>query len=230
MLLLAIDTALDACSVAVADGARVLASETEVIGRGHAERLVGMIETVMASSRRSFTDLGRIAVTIGPGSFTGIRVGLAAARGLALAAGKPVVGIATLDCLARQAPETGRPLLVAFDARRGECYARAFGSDREPLSGPAVLTLDAAADLASALGADLYGSGAALIAAAAADAGLTVAGDTAYPDIAIVAALGAEAAPRPVPPKPLYLRAPDAKPQTAGVIARAPLTAAEGVA
>ena len=219
MRLIAIDTALDACSVAVVDGQRLLAGASEVIGRGHAERLVAMIEVVMAEAGCSFADLDRIVATVGPGSFTGIRVGLATARGLALAAGKPLVGILTLDAIARSAPATGRSVLVALDARRGETYARAYAADGRPLTEPQVLTLAAAADLALKRGADLLGSAAALIAALA--PGLGGVGDAAYPAIAAVAALGAVAAVGPIPPKPLYLRAPDAKPQHAGVIARA---------
>ena len=109
MRLLAIDTALDACSVAVVSGPRIVA-ETDVIGRGHAERLVAMIEAVMAKADCGFSDLDRIAVTVGPGSFTGIRVGLATARGLALAAGKPLVGVLTLDAMVQGTQGSGRPV------------------------------------------------------------------------------------------------------------------------
>lgn len=229
MRLIAIDTALDACSVAIVSGAEIIA-ETEVIGRGHAERLMAMIEAVMTKAGSRFSDLDRIAVTVGPGSFTGIRVGLATARGLALAAAKPLVGVLTLDAMAHAAPATDRPLLVVLDARRGETYARAYAADGEPLGEPQVLTLAAAAAVATQLGADLYGSAAGLIVAAAPDARLKSLGQPAYPEIAAVAALGARATPGAVPPKPLYLRAPDAKPQTNGIVARAAPPVAAAVA
>src|SRR5438105_4638346 len=99
MRVLAIDTALDACSVAVLDTQRaaITASETREMVRGHAEALMPMIARVMDRAATEFADLDRIAVTVGPGSFTGLRVGIAAARGIALAAAKPAVGLTTLS-------------------------------------------------------------------------------------------------------------------------------------
>src|SRR5690348_17280086 len=96
MRLLAIDTALAACSVAVFDtGGGIVASESQSMTRGHAEALMPMVARVMAKAAAKFDTIDRIAVTVGPGSFTGLRVGVSAARGLALAAGKPAVGVAT---------------------------------------------------------------------------------------------------------------------------------------
>ena len=102
MLILAIDTALDACAAAVLDTApaKVIAQESLPMKRGHAEALMPLIARVMKQSGIAFAALDRIAVTTGPGSFTGLRVGLSAARGIALAADKPVVGVTTLTAYA----------------------------------------------------------------------------------------------------------------------------------
>ena len=102
MQILAIDTALEACSVAVFDteGGSRAKSRSLPMARGHAEALMPLIATVMSDARTEFDELDRIAVTVGPGSFTGLRVGVAAARGIGLAAGKPVVGLTTLAAMA----------------------------------------------------------------------------------------------------------------------------------
>src|SRR5688572_11362625 len=101
MRVLAIDTALEACSAAVPDTENgVLASETRSMARGHAEALMPLIARVMGEAKTPFADLDRIAVTTGPGSFTGLRVGIAAARGIALATGKPAFGVTTLAAFA----------------------------------------------------------------------------------------------------------------------------------
>ena len=102
MRVLAIDTALAACSAAVLDTAQggFIASESLPMVRGHAEALVSLIARVMQRGRLAFPDIDRIAVTTGPGSFTGLRVGISAARGIALAAGKPAFGVSTLSAYA----------------------------------------------------------------------------------------------------------------------------------
>ena len=123
MLVLAIDTALDACSAAVLDSehATIIASETLPMIRGHAEAVMPLIARVMDRADIDFATLERIAVTVGPGSFTGLRVGLSAARGIALAANKPVVGITTLTAYAApHVSEHGEhPIVAAIDARLG---------------------------------------------------------------------------------------------------------------
>ena len=116
MLVLGLDTCLSSCSVAVLDGERVLASAREVMARGHQERLAPMARDVMAEAGVTFERLDRIAVTVGPGSFTGLRVGIAFAKGLAFALDKPAVGLGTLEALAAQAPGLVFP---AIEARRG---------------------------------------------------------------------------------------------------------------
>src|SRR3990170_4444965 len=102
MRVLAIDTALEACSAAVLDTehASVVAHESLPMLRGHAEALIPLIARVLERARLTFSELDRVAVTTGPGSFTGLRVGISAARGIALAAGKPAVGLTTLAAFA----------------------------------------------------------------------------------------------------------------------------------
>ena len=222
MNLLAIDTALEACSVAVArDGEPpVIASET--IGRGHAERLFGMIDAAMAEAGIVYAGLDRIAVTIGPGSFTGLRVGIAAARGLALVIGCPVVGVGTLAVLAAEARDIVGPLpvLATLDARRGEVYAQLFDGDGratgEPDAGPPSV-------IAGRLAAEtrIAGSGAAPVAAAYGQgAESRIVAISATPDMASLVAIGLAAPPPTAPPRPLYVRAPDARPQSSAAVER----------
>jgi tRNA threonylcarbamoyl adenosine modification protein YeaZ len=221
MLILALDTSLDACSVALFDSEanELRASRSELIGKGHAERLMAMISDVMAEAGVGFAAVDRIGVTIGPGSFTGIRAGLAAARGLGLAAGIPVVGVSTLDAIARQAPGTDT-VMVILDARRGEVYTGLYDGNRLPISSPSLLTLESAASAVTAAVAEMFGSGADLVASAQTNEKSEVLGLAATPDILDVARLTAVTAAPLEAPRPLYLRAPDAKPQTRGRVER----------
>ena len=206
MILLALDTCLAACSVAVLDGERVLAARSEPMARGHQERLAPLAQEMMGEARLGFADLQRIGVTLGPGSFTGLRVGLAFAKGLGAALSIPVVGVGVLEALA--AGQTGLVFAV-MDAKRGQVYLQAF-EDGRPLMAPDALDLGTAAarlvELAAGRPATLVGPGAPLLAEVLADARL-VAADHADP----VAVARLAAARPPVPPRPLYLRAPDAK-------------------
>ena len=134
MLILAIDTALDACAAAVLDTSAggVIAQESQAMKRGHAEALMPLIARVMKASGVGFAALDRIAATSGPGSFTGLRVGLSAARGIALAAGKPVVGVTTLTAFAAPiVSENGEPhpVIAAIDARHDHVYFQVIGGD-----------------------------------------------------------------------------------------------------
>jgi tRNA threonylcarbamoyl adenosine modification protein YeaZ len=222
MRLLAIDTALEACSVGIVDGGKPPLTVSEVIGRGHAERLFGMIETAMDDAALAFGDLDRVVVTIGPGSFTGLRVGIAVARGIALVIERPVIGIGTLDCHAETARSMAgaRPVLAVLDAGRGELYGALFEADGLPAAAPVAAP---AAAFAAAARAD------ALIAGSGADAVAREIGGLAEarivhrlsaPDMGALCRLGANAPATGARPAPLYLRPPDAKPQAGARIAR----------
>src|SRR3979490_2930774 len=140
MLILAIDTALDACAAAVLDTAqnRLIAQESLAMKRGHAEALMPLIARVMKESGIAFASLDRIAATTGPGSFTGLRVGLSAARGIALAANKPVGGLTTPQGLAAPVvSENGEhPIISAIDARNDHVYFQAVSGDGSSLIKP----------------------------------------------------------------------------------------------
>jgi tRNA threonylcarbamoyladenosine biosynthesis protein TsaB len=226
MLVLAIDCALDACAAAVldSDSATVVASETRIMARGHAEALMPLVARVMDNAAVEFSGLDRVAVTVGPGSFTGLRVGIAAARGLALAARKPAVGVSTLAGLAAPhiAENEASPVVAAIDARHDCVYLQVFGPAGETLLGPQLAPLGEAVHVALGSPARIVGSAASKIAEAwPAGAGAPVLVDPRRaPDIAWIARLGAAAAEGEEPPKPLYLRAPDARPQHAGRLAR----------
>ena len=127
MIVLAFDTAQGALSAAVRDGEGELAAIFEERTRGHAEALMPMLETVLAEAALGFAGLDALAVTVGPGTFTGLRVGLAAARGLALARGLPLVGVTTLEAVAAPVSAVaGEAVVAAFDARRDEIYLQVF--------------------------------------------------------------------------------------------------------
>ena len=215
MIVLAIDTAGVDCAAAVFDSntGLVLGRVSETIGRGHAERLLAMIDEALAEAGLTLGDIERIGVTVGPGSFTGIRVGVAAARGLALALGVECVGVSTLEVLARTASETDKPVLAAINAHRDQVYAQGFEAGF-PKGEPLLLELDDYLASAAAPGAVLVGSASALVADRNAETG-----PDHYP-IEIVARISATAKAQGKP-KPLYLRGPDAKPQTGFAVSRA---------
>ncbi|MFO1111562.1 MAG: tRNA (adenosine(37)-N6)-threonylcarbamoyltransferase complex dimerization subunit type 1 TsaB [Bradyrhizobium sp.] len=218
MLILAIDTALDACAASVLDTDRnqVIALESTAMKRGHAEALMPMVARVMKQSGIGFADLDRIAATTGPGSFTGLRVGLSAARGIALAANKPVVGITTLTAFAApHVSEHGEnPIISAIDARHDQVYLQVNTGHGESLLTPRVAPIQEAL-AASRLGAPLLVGNAANLLAERwpKDADQPVKVDQqAAPDIVWVAWLAAAVDPAVATPRPFYLRAPDAKP------------------
>jgi len=218
MLILAIDTALDACAAAVLDTgtSRLIARESQPMKRGHAEALMPLIARVMKEAGLPFAALDRVAVTAGPGSFTGLRVGLSAARGFALATGKAAVGLTTLSAYAAPVvSESGeQPVITAIDARHEHVYFQAVNGDGSGLITPQV------APIAEVLAAwrfgppRLVGNAAQILADRwPADAPPPVKVDAqGAPDIAWVAWLGAAVNPNAAPARPFYLRAPDAKP------------------
>ena len=144
MRVLAIDTALEACSAAVLDtNSGIAASETLAMTRGHAEAVTPLIARVMSAAAIEFVDLDRIAVTTGPGSFTGLRVGISAARGIALAAGKPAVGLSTLAGFAAPliADDDSMQVVAAIDARHEQVYLQVFGSGGRTVVAPRVASV-----------------------------------------------------------------------------------------
>lgn len=218
MLILAIDTALDACAAAVLDtSAGIVAQESQAMKRGHAEALMPLIARVMKTSGIAFTALDRIAVTTGPGSFTGLRVGLSAARGIALAAGKPVVGVTTLTAFAAPViseSDKPHPVVAAIDARHDHVYFQMVDGDGSALIKPQIAPIADALTAARYGAAHLVGNAAQILADRwPADAVPPVRVDQQpAPDIAWVAWLGAAVTPESSPARPYYLRAPDAKP------------------
>ncbi len=170
MRVLAIDTALEACSAAVLDTDRggIIASETLAMARGHAEAVMPLIARVMDLADIEFAELDRIAVTTGPGSFTGLRVGISATRGIALAAGKPAIGLSTLAGFAAPliAEDDSTHVVAAIDARHDHVYLQVFGAGGRTLVAPRIATVRDAVRAALTGPARIIGSAANLVAAA----------------------------------------------------------------
>lgn len=210
MLVLGLDTCLNACSVAVlertGDGERVLAYRSEAMARGHQERLAPMAQAVIAEAGLPFGALNRIGATVGPGSFTGLRVGVAFAKGLGSALSIPAVGVGSLEALAAEASGL---VAAAIDARRDQLYLQVF-DEGQALMAPDVLPVGTTAarlvELAMGRALTIVGSGAPLLAAAAPGANILTPEGC---DARLVARLAAAKSPTPI--RPLYLRAPDAK-------------------
>jgi tRNA threonylcarbamoyladenosine biosynthesis protein TsaB len=215
MRLLVIDTALGACTAAVFEDDRALAVRFEPMTKGHQERIGGLVRDVVAEAGDGFDSLDRIGVTVGPGSFTGLRVGLAFAQGLGAALGRPVVGISALDALAASLEDATGPIAALIDARRGQVYARLF-SDGAPFGQDEALSLGDAAQRIAELSPNvvLVGNGAAVLADAFPDLKFALRDDRVAPSPEALARLSAAADPATHPPRPLYLRAPDATPPT----------------
>lgn len=231
MNILALDTTMRACSAALlrdAQGTGDLFAAFEHLERGHAEAIMPMIEKIMARAELCWDALDRIAVTTGPGTFTGVRVGVAAARGLALATGAGLIGITSLAAIAaavldqRETEGNGGIVAVAADARRGQVYFALFDAAGSALCDPMAATAGEAAGLLPE-GQDLVlaGSGARLVAEEAEKRDIKACAvlPDMQPDAATVVRMAAGQTVEPGPVSPLYLRAPDAKPQTGKTIA-----------
>ncbi|MBY0381843.1 MAG: tRNA (adenosine(37)-N6)-threonylcarbamoyltransferase complex dimerization subunit type 1 TsaB [Xanthobacteraceae bacterium] len=217
MLVLAIDTALQSCAAAVLDteSERCLAKKSLLMQRGHAEALMPLIAEMMREAAVDYPQLERIAVTVGPGSFTGLRVGISAARGIGLAANKPVVGVTTLAAYAAPVIGAGgeEPVIVAIDARHDHVYSQTFSSDGTTLIRPAIASIDETFRAARFGALRFVGDAAQLLAdrwppqfepPASID-------PQPAPGIEWVAWIGATSDPAIATPRPYYLRAPDAK-------------------
>ena len=234
MKLLGFDTATTACSAALWAGGAVTAHKRIEAPGGHAEALVPMLREVAAEGGTTLAAVDAFAVTVGPGSFTGIRIGLATARGLALAGRRPLIGLSTLEVLAAGVPAGERegPILAALDAGRGRLYAQLFDRSLRALSEPEALTAEALPDLMAGVGGPLVVAGtgreAALAALTPAIEARAATGSPA-PDARVLvrcAAARAEAGGEhdaAVPVRPLYLREAGAKPKarpSAGAVSR----------
>jgi tRNA threonylcarbamoyladenosine biosynthesis protein TsaB len=214
MKVLALHSATACCAVALWSDGVIVAHESVAMDRGQAEALVPMIGATMGAAGAGYADLDRLAVTVGPGTFTGLRIGLATARGLALATGLPLVGVTTLAALANAAnPEdiTDGALLAAIETKRTDLYVQRFADRTTPSSEPAAVAPEALADWAGDGPHTVIGDAAARAAAALEAAGREARLSTAagQPDARAVAAI---AAARPVAagdpsPRPLYLGA-----------------------
>jgi tRNA threonylcarbamoyl adenosine modification protein YeaZ len=222
MIVLAIDTSSTICAVCVYDAGAGEERGRAVLdlGKGHAEHLMGVVDDALNRARLSFPDMDRIVVSVGPGSFTGIRVGVAAARGFALARRIPAVGVTTLEAIAAAARVefAGVAIMVALDGGRGDINLAAYDTDGRQILVPRAVGLAEAARLAALHATVLVGSAANAVASAAGP-GLKLGPAWAIADIGVYARLGAakDAGERP---KPLYLREADAKPQAGFVLPR----------
>ncbi len=217
--LLVIDTALEACAVALVPAAGPAVLRSETIGRGHAELLLPMIAAVLADAGMAIGDVARIAVTTGPGSFTGIRVGVAAARGLALVTGAETVALSTLAAHAEAASAhlAGASVLSVIDGRRGDIHGQLFSAAGVALGAPRAARAGDFALEVGRTGAWLAASGAPAIAAAMAAEGHVgrILHTLSAPDLEALVALARRGTPGA--PRPLYLRPADATPMTAAV-------------
>jgi tRNA threonylcarbamoyladenosine biosynthesis protein TsaB len=206
VIVLALDTTLDACQCALVSEGEALAVVSEPMVRGHQERLAGMVAEGMAQARLDFAAIDQLAVTVGPGSFTGLRVGLAFAKGLAMALSRPLAGVGTLEAFCGGAAGLSAAVI---DAGRGRIYLQVFEGGAA-LDEPRILLLDEGAarlhELAAGRKGVLAGPGAHWLADAFPNFTLT---PLAAPDPCVIAALALGAR----PPTPLYLRPPDARPR-----------------
>lgn len=207
MKILAVDTALGACSAALLEEDRVLAHIFEPMERGHAERLAPMVDETMKQAGVEFAALDRLAVTVGPGTFTGQRVGLAFMRGLRVGLKIPLIGVTTLEAMAA-ATDADRAAAI-HDAKRDEAYLLLWENGATILA-PTVMAFDEAVTRIRAFGpCALCGTGAEA-AGAKLGHGFVVT-DIRQPDALQVARLAMTRPAPERPPAPLYLRAPDAK-------------------
>lgn len=224
MIVLAIDTASVLCAACVYDSTsgKELGRAVLDLGKGHAEHLMTVVNDAMAGAGVDFARLERIVVSVGPGSFTGVRVGVSAARGFAVALKIPAVGITTLEAVAAEAREKAGPrkVMAVFDGGRGEVHLAVYDGAGALLFGPVATTLPGAAAIAKEHSPLLVGSAAETVANEAGTA-LETGASVSTADVGVYARLGAA---REVgdKPRPLYLRDADAKPQAGFVLPRIP--------
>ena len=220
MLILALDTSMAACSACVYDAGKslVIGTKQQFMDRGQAEALAPMVQDTMKIAGVGFADLNRIAVTTGPGTFTGVRIGLAMARGLGLSLSIPIIGINSLAAIAANETSSTLPIVVAVDARAGEIYIASFDQGGREVTAPAIVPLGEVQSFMPTHSAARLGTGAELLLEKLgnhthrrSDAG----------DLPIAKTFVRLAATMPatlLPPEPLYLRAPDVKPQATKIV------------
>ena len=218
MFTLAFDTCLDVCSVALIDRSAgdVLAARHVPMTRGHAEALLPLVDDTLKEAGLVPGRLSRVAVTRGPGTFTGVRIGLSAARGLAISPDVDVVALTSLEALALCAnahDDTDRPVAALIDARRGELYGAVFSGTGTLMTDPMIVPADGISDSLPDGELRVCGTGAAL--AAAADSRFILSAAEPLPVASVWGPAAAAAGPRHDLPVPVYLRAPDAKPPAA---------------
>jgi len=218
---LAIDTAQACCQCALIDADGSSYTMSEARARGHAEYLMDQIDALLDNAQREYDDIERIVVASGPGSFTGLRVGLAAARGLAVALDIPCLGIPTMLALSLSGRKNS-PLSVLIDARRDQHYRQDFSAPGVPLNEPVAVANETALD---ALDQDsrVLGSGAQWAAQVSGAQNVELARDPdmrTFVNVVKLAEFGQTVDPNAYPPEPCYVRAADAKPQSAKHIAR----------
>lgn len=201
-VLLAIDTAGPRLQLALITSDHV-DDLVRDIAKGHAEIIFDQIDKLLKRNQLAYKDLTRLAVTTGPGSFTGLRIGLSAARGLGLSLDIPVIGIPTLLAMSLSVP-VGQEFTILVDARRKEAYFQQFSAPGVPATPPSLLPMDKARTLAE--------SGKKAV-------------EPAFADIKAMAKFALLALPKDFPPDPAYIRKADAKPQTKGRIEHASQTA-----
>lgn len=217
--LLAIDTSGAACSAAVWRDGAVVAHRHQDMARGHSEALMPMIMETLAAAGQALREIDAIAVTVGPGAFTGIRIGLAAARGIGLAAGISVHGVTTFGAVVEAVPEIvrrGRRMLVLLDSKRGDLFVQAYDSTLTEVGPPTVMTVPDVDRLISNTPAVIAGDGVSLLRPLVRDrlaAGSIRIQSEGPVDATHVARLAIRllTAGRTLPPDPLYLRAPDVR-------------------
>lgn len=225
MKLLAIDCSAALCAACIFDAgsSQELGRAVEDIGKGHAERLMAVVEDALGAAGITYADLGAIAVSVGPGSFTGIRVAISAARGFALALSIPAIGVSTLEAIAAESRALlgNRPLFVALASGPDRVQCAGYDAAGRLWHEPSLIETREAAEIVRGSGAALAGTGAASIAAALDGLPLDVGSQAATADIAVYARLAAAHGPSAEKPRPLYLREPDAKPQAGFILERA---------
>lgn len=218
MNVLGIDSATEACSAAVLRDGGLASRHFETMQRGHAEILMPLIQEAMNDADIGFDALDLIATTVGPGGFTGLRIGLASARALALAAATPIIGVTTLEAVARAQQTANMPILIALNSKRQDVYLQLFGNNKTPMTAPAALLPKEIAAILPAGSVAVGGNARESVMAALADRTppAIFADGPLLPDAEFVALIGLERYAAGIalaegPPSPLYLRPPDAR-------------------